>query len=469
MSSSYRDRENSRKGISEVSDTSEIYIKIFAAFLLFCLCLQPLKAQQQTLQFNLEEAQSYALKHNLNIKNAKLDVANDQQVVKEYTATGLPQVNGNINYQRALKLPASLVPAEFFGGQEGEFAKLEFGTDNNLSFGITLDQQVFSGTYFVALQAARALVDLSRLEVVQSKADVKDQVTQAYIAATATVENINILKKNVEVIDRVLYETDQLYKNGFAEAMDVDRLKLSKANLTTQIKNAERQQELTYNLLKFQMGIPLDKSIELTEGFYDLVEVAKAIDVFSSNPNTRIELKVLEKQNDLNELDIRNYKSRYLPRVDAFFNWQTAFQSNDFKLFSNSDSWIPSSAIGLRVNVPIFDGFMKKSQIGQRLVNRDKISTARTLLQNSVELEQNQAKIEYFNALEQVKNQKENLDLAERIHKTALIKYKEGLGSSLEVTSAEGDLYQTQGLHIQALFELISAKAKLDKALGKYN
>ena len=121
------------------------------------------------------------------------------------------------------------------------------------------------------------------------------------------------------------------------------------------------------------------------------------------------------------------------------------------------------------MSVPIFDGFTKKAQIEQRLIDRDKIRTAGKLLENSIELEQHQAKIEYFNALEQVENQQENLDLAERIQKTALIKYKEGLGSSLEVTTAEGDLYQTQGLHIQALFNLITAKAKLDRALGKYS
>ncbi|MEZ4886368.1 MAG: TolC family protein [Chitinophagales bacterium] len=443
--------------------------RILLILMLSSFVLYPLQAQEETmLQFNLEEAQTYAIKHNLNVKSAKYEISNSEQVVKEYFGTGLPQISGNVNYQRAIKLPASLVPAEFFGGAEGEFAKLEFGTDNNLSIGLNLDQQLFSGTYFVGLQAANAVVELSRLQVTQSEADVKDQVTQAYIAAAATEENIAILKKNVSVIEKVLYETQQLYENGFVEAMDVDRLKLSKANLDTQIKNAERQQEMTYNLLKYQMGISLDKTIELTEGFYDLVEIAKGVDVFSANPNARIELKVVNQQNTLNELDIRNYKSRYLPRLDAFANWNTSFQANDFNL-GNGDSWIPSSIVGVKMSVPIFDGFTKKAQIAQRLINRDKIATAVSLLQSSIELEQNQAKIEYFNALEQVENQKENLDLAERIHQTALIKYKEGLGSSLEVTSAEGDLYQTQGLYIQALFNLISAKAKLDKALGKYN
>jgi len=437
-------------------------------FLLIFLLLQNTVQAQEALQFTLETAQEYGVKHNLNVKNSKLEIDNSEQVVKQYFGTGLPQVSGSMSYQRALKLPASLVPAEFFGGNEGEFAKLAFGTDNNLTFGLNIDQQLFSGTYFIGLQAANAVVELSRLQVVQTEADVKDQVTQAYIAAAATGENIAILEKNVAVIERVLFETQQLYENGFAEAMDVDRLKLSKANLRTQIKNAERQKEMTFNLLKYQMGISLDKEIELTEGFYDLVEAAKGVEVFSAKPSSRIELKVLSQQDKLNELDIRNYKSRYLPRLDGFAAWQTSFQANDFNL-GNGDSWIPSSFIGLRMSVPIFDGFTKKAQIGQRLINREKIATANSLLQNSIELEQNQAKIEYYNAVEQVENQKGNLDLAERIHKTALIKYKEGLGSSLEVTSAEGDLYQTQGLHIQALFSLISAKSKLDKALGKYN
>lgn len=441
-----------------------LFVLVLTIFL-----LQSIYAQDnEVLQFNLEEAQAYAIKHNLNVKSAKFEIDKNEQIVKEYFGTGLPQINGNINYQRALKLPASLVPAEFFGGPEGEFAKIEFGTDNNLALGLTLDQQLFSGTYFIGLQAAQAIVELSRLQVTQSEVDVKDQVTQAYIGAAATVENIAILKKNVSVLEKVLYETQQLYENGFAEAMDVDRLKLSKSNLESQIVNAERQQELTYNLLKFQMGIPLDKTIELTEGFYELVEQARGVDVFSANPKARIELKVLNQQNTLNELDIRNYKSRYLPRLDAFFNWNTSFQANNFDL-GNGDSWIPSSILGVKMSIPIFDGFTKKAQIEQRLIDRDKIMTAGKLLENSIKLEQNQAKIEYFNALEQVENQQENLDLAERIRKTALIKYKEGLGSSLEVTTAEGDLYETQGLHIQALFNLITAKAKLDKALGKYN
>ena len=407
---------------------------------------------------------------------------------------GLPQIKGSFNYQRNLKLPASLVPSNAFGfppiiplatgdtlfvdqtpdPNAPEFQELVFGTKNNMTAGLEVSQLVFDGSYLLGLEAARKFVYRAEQQVQRSEAEVRHAVAEAYLGVLVIDENLNILKDNESLLNKILFETTQLYENGFIEALDVDRLKLSLSNLQTRIEDANYSKELATNALKFQMGMPLTENIKAADTFEQHVEMARDMELADLGAlqknavSNRIEMQLLETQNIFRELDISQVKKQYLPNVAVFAAAQTSFQSDNFKLF-NTDLWIPSALVGLQVNIPIFDGLQKRGQLDQRLVMQKQAFNDQSLMEQAIGLEVLQARTNYLKALKQVEDREENVALAQKIYDITLIKYKEGLGSSLEVTNAESALYETQGLYIGALYDLALAKIAMDKALGNYN
>ncbi len=432
------------------------------------------KSTAEILSFTLAEAQAYALEHNLNAKNAKASIRSAKGQVTEVTGLGLPQINGTVNYQRNIKQPISLVPAQFFdpSAPEGTFSELVFGTKNNLTATIQATQLVFDGSYLLGLKAAKLFVERARMSAAQTNVDIQKSVADAYIAALVSKENLKILDKNIKVLNRILFETTELYKNGFAEQLDVDRLKLSLSNLEAQVKSSERLAEISLNLLKYQMGLDLNQLVNLTdtmEGFIEDAEKVVATDVVSLQNEAlqkRVELKALAIEKVFSDLDAKRIRVLYLPNLTAFLNGQTSFQSNDFDIFNTK--WLPAVSAGLNLNIPIFDGFQKRGQMQQKKVVQEQVLNQQEFTRQSILFEVLQAKTNYSTAFEQLQSQKNNLELADKIYQTTLIKYKEGVGSSLEVTNAETALYETQGLYIQALYDLVVAKTNLEKALGNY-
>jgi len=472
---------------------------------------------EQVLSFTVAEAQDYAIKNSTDALNARLDVEQARYQMKEIIAIGYPQINGSVEYQYFVEKPVFLLNAGVFDGfgdntalytgvaetvvnsmnavidslnfpgvepvnippedlipppnppvdppsDEDQYIKQPAGTTHNITASVSVSQLIFSGTYFVGLQAASTFNELARKTAIQSEIDIRNNIAKAYYAALVSGESLQVLQDNYSTIERILFETSQLYENGFAEVLDVDRLKLSKNNLEAQITNAERQAELAMVVLKFQMGLDLNADITLSNTLDELV-AEEALTAENLKVGKRIELDVLETQDRLNQLDIKQLRAGYLPSLNAFGTYQYSYQSDNFDL-GNNLWWFPMTVVGLRLNVPIFDGFQRRATIQQRQIDALKLKNGQKQLKRAIELEVTQAQTTYINAVNQLNNQKENVDLAKRIYDTVLIKYKEGLGSSLEVTQAENELAQTQSMYIQNLYNVLIAKNDLQKAVG---
>lgn len=467
---------------------------------LLCFVSVALDGQNQVLSLSLEEAIEYADMNNLTAKTSETELEISKEKLKEIRANGMPQISAGLNYQYFLQVPTSILPGALNpeqqllevvtivdevgtqGTQMAGFPKLDaagniipgapvpaqFGTKNNLTGELSASQLLFSGSYLVALEAAKESNNYYEGNVEQAKRDVRLQVAQAYYQALIAQEQIKLLKKNKENLEKVFFETEQLNKNGFVEEIDVDRLRLTLSNLNTQINTAQRGGELTEAALKFQLGLNADTPIELSdsiEGVFKDLDPNILVDGFS--PTDRIEYRILETQSKLVELDVKSTRWSKYPTVSAFGSYQQAFQNDDFGKVFNGSNWFPTFVVGLNVSVPIYSGGRLDAQIRQKELQGLQIQTGKELLTQSFNLEIEQAKIAYTNSLEQMQSQKSNLELAQKIYDVTLIKYNEGFGSSLEVNSAETELFQTQGLYIQSLYDLIVAKLNLDKAIGE--
>lgn len=427
-------------------------------------------AQVGTMSFTLQEAQEYAVKNGYQAKLAQKEVEKSERKVKETIATGLPQVSGAANYQQYLKVPVQLIPAAAFGGAEGEFMEVFFGTKQQMGASVTANQLVFNGSYFVGLQAAKVYLELTKNEQAASDIQIRNMVTQAYGNVLVAEKNSEILRKNKENLDKILYETGELYANGFVEEQDKDQLELLLANTLNAFEQAVRQIEVNRNQLKFILGISLENSIELKDNLAVLTSISKSSDFVAKefNLDNHIEYKSVLTQERASKLLLKQQKSNYLPSLSAFYTYQQSSFSNDFDFFGSDARWYNSQLVGLNLSVPIFSSFNKHHKVQQAKIDFEKIQIAKEQVAQQLQIQAENAKSQYLFTFHQFEAMNKNLVLAERIYDKVKAKYDEGINSSLELTQANNQLLETQGNYINASFQLINAKVNLDKALNNY-
>ncbi len=440
------------------------FILVFTAGFLY--------AQEETdtpMEVSLEQAVEYALEHNYEVINAKADARIADKQVWEITASGLPQVDATAGYQYYLDIPTNLVPAEFFGGEPGEFQEIQFGTEQNLTLTGTVSQLVFDGSYIVGLQAARVFRELSERNYQRSETEVKSMVTQTYYLALVSSENLAIIRENLTNMEKTLSETEKLFEAGFTDAINVDQLKLTVSNMKNTINNLARQEKITLDMLKFQMGMDVENELLLSDNLQSLFENVslEILSVQNFDPANHIDFRIMESQERMQLMAYRREISFYLPSINASYTRQESAQRNEFNFFQSGESWFPTSIIGLNLNIPIFSSGLRRSKVQQAKIELEKAKNNKERIFQSLLLQKQEASAEINTAMESFNNEKENLELAEKIMDRTRIMFREGMATSLELTQASDQMLTTQANFVNAMFELLEAKTKLEKALDR--
>ncbi|TVQ85838.1 MAG: TolC family protein [Bacteroidetes bacterium] len=423
----------------------------------------------EPLRLSLEEARQYALEHNLELRNARADANIAARQVWEITATGLPQIDGSVGYQYFTELPTNLIPAEFFGGEPGDFLEVQFGTEQNLTATLSVNQLIFDGSYIVGLQAARIFRELAQRSYIRSEIEIKSMVTETYYLALASRQNLGIMQDNLVNLEKTLFETQKMFEEGFTDAINVDQLKLTVANLKNRISSMERQKDLSLNMLKFQIGLDINQPLELTDELETLFRNI-SLEVFTIqdfNPENHIDFRVMQSQEQMQLMTLRREWSFYLPNISGFYTRQENAFRNEFNFFQSGQPWFPTSILGININIPIFSSGYRASRVQQTRLELEKAQNNTRQVAQSLMLQKQDAQSGMQTALEQYDSEKDNLQLAERILNRTQIMFREGMASSLELTQASDQFISTQANYINAMFELLNAKNKLEKALGR--
>lgn len=443
----------------------KIYLIILLLFSMPLARAQSSNAQMFTL--SLKQAIDYALSHQSAILNAGIDEEIAKNTVRQTVGIGLPQVSTNFNFQDYLKVPTSLLPGEVFG-QPGTQIPVQFGVKFNSSVGIELNQLIFDGSYIVGLQASKTYKELSVRSSTRTRIETVVAITKAYYSALVSTEQLGLIDANLSQLSKSLNDTEALFKNGFAEKIDVDRLQVLKNNLETERENVTRLLQVNVDLLKFQMGMPVQANLQLSDKISDVRSEAVRIPAADTTVyKNRIEYSLLETQRKLDELDFKRYKSQFLPTLKGFASANKSFQSNDFSdLYSRN---FPTSVIGLTLSWNLINGGQRIYQMRNAKLAIMKTDNNLFNLKNGIAQEVSTSQKMYVNSLRSVENQERNLALAREILRVTRIKYEQGVGSSLEVTTAETSLKEAQNNYINALYDLLINKVNLEKATGQIN
>lgn len=432
-------------------------------WLLFCII--PFYGFSQTTNpsFTIKQCVKYAIENHGNMKISRFDEYISEKEVDKLLAVAYPQINASINLQSNIQVPQfifSLNPAL-------PPQKVKAGQPQQNVAGAQLSQLIFDGTFFLGLQASKEYVNLAKLNTQRTENDLINQVVTAYYGALTAREGGALIDLNLERLQNLYKDTDAMYRNGLVEKNDVDRIQLSINNLLTEKAKFERMKALTINVLKFQMGMPIETNLTLSENLPEVAPDKDNLTLYETQDfSKRIEFTVMKQQEVLANYNIRRFKVAYLPSIYGFAFYQYNMQSYKYITFEENSTF-QTSGVGLKVSIPIFDGFRNKAEIQQAKIALQKIAIGKEMLENGLKMEMENTLTTLRNSKDTYTSQKENVALAKRIYDTAKLKYKEGVGSSLEVNNAEVAVKEAERNLLGAQLDYLNARLKIWQTKGE--
>ena len=441
----------------------KIYLITFVLFgLHFPIC--------QTLPelVSLEEALAFGEQNNRNIKKASMEIRKAYKDQWSTIAIGLPQISANADYQNFIELPTSLIPAQFFGGNEGEFAEVQFGTPQTMTAGLTLQQLIFDGSYIVGLEASKIFLKISENIFEKTLLEVRRNIVQTYSSVLLARENIDFLKKNKNNLEKNLLELNQLYENGFEEEESVEQIRLTLSGVKTQLSYINNVERITLDMLKLLMGFPIKSPLILSDDLEKLTNDSlfnfKVPENLSLDNN--IDIKIAE-NNLLSETLLYRYeRSKGLPRLSAFLNGNYTGNSESFTFTQQGQKWFGAALLGINLQIPVFSSLRRSALSQKAKIAMLQAENDLTETQERILIEVKAAENDYKLAVENYFTNKENLELATRIEKKNQLKYFEGVTSSFELREAQLQLYSAQNNYIKSIQEVIQKKLSLQIILN---
>lgn len=403
------------------------------------------QGEKETLVLNLSEAKDYALEYNRDVQNAGLAISEANSKVWESIAAGLPQISAAADYTDNLGYELD------FGGGSTALGASSF-------LNINVSQLLFSGSYIVGLQTAKLVKAMSEKNAEKSELDVKEQVSTAYFNILLAERTNEILIKNLENVQDLYRNTEALYKAGMSELTDVDQLSIQVTMLENSIRRTERQVDMAYDLLKLQLGVDPDKTIELTQSLDDFLEMfdfknalAKPFDV-----NANVDYQLMESQEQISQKQVSLQKMEYLPTLSANY-------VRTEKLKVPGLDFQPNNVLVFNLNIPIFSSGMRKSRVDQAKIQLETMRNNKAQLEDALYIQERQARLNLNTALEQYQSQKKNVDVAYRVFQNINRKYQHGLVSSLDLTTANNNYLSSESDYIQSMLQVLDAHTTLEK------
>lgn len=431
----------------------------------FLLLFAAVANGQKINSFTVQQAVDYSKQNSVQVKNALLDYQVQKQTNREITSVAYPQISASGNFNDYLVIPTSLLPAEIAGGPAGTYFPVKFGTKYNASGGFDVSQLLFDGQVFVGLIARGVALKFYEKQTEITEEMINVNVQKIYYQLVVGKQQMTSVDANIGRFEKLLKDTKEIYKQGFAERLDVDKVSVQLNNLQTEKIKIQSQLDAGNAGLKFLMNMPQKDLLLLTDSITeDKIKENILADNYKYEDRKEYQFLTIAKQ--LNEFNVRRYKLSYLPVLSAFGNYSKNAQRQKFDFFKGGQ-WFTTSLIGLKLSVPIFDGFAKSSRVQKAKIEVQRTNNNIEQLKSSIDNDVAQARLKITASVVTMDNQKRNIELAEKVYNTTKIKYEQGLGNNQEIYNAQTELKIAQNNYYSSLYDAIIAKIDYQKATGK--
>ena len=415
----------------------------------------------------LKECIQYSLSNNSNIKIANYNVDISQKKITEQLGNYLPQINVSGEFDNNLKLTTQLLPGEMMGGAPGTYIPVTFGNKYSMSGGLQLTQKIYDPAYIYGIKSAKINKNISLLNQLKTNEQSFYSISLIYYQTLVIQMQMNVLKSTLTSSEQSLKSIELKYNNGMAKKIDVDKIRVSYNNTKSQLEQAKLSYSQSLNTLKYNMGMPIENEITLAD---TAINVNSTFLKNDTPPNFQIENIIdyrLNKSNiSLMQMDKNAKVAAFQPSLSFYGNYNYNAMRQEFNFLDAGKDWYPSSAIGVKLAIPIFDGLQRNSRLSQSKLNI-KIANENLLLsEQSIKVDVSNYEIQYKNAVDNIKREKENLDLAESVYKNTQLEYQQGVGSTLDLIQAQSSYLSAQNNYYNKLLNLYIAHIELEKAKG---
>ena len=416
----------------------------------------------------LDDAVHIGLERSRMLEIARLDRDMTSQKIRETWAQVLPQISSDFTYTRSLKPSVLFFPDIFNGGTSNSFIPLVISADNAATATINVRQALFNGSAFAGIKAAGILRKMSNEAYRNAEAAVIADIKMSYFDALISRDQLKLIEQSIERWQQSRKDTRAMFRQGVAADIDTLKAYLSVENLRPDLIQAENRVATTMTKLKNVIGIPLDSTVilsgklELSSATYPQDIAAAYREALDSRPDLRqLDLQVKAEGEKVSAARAERY-----PVISAFgqFESQTAFNDN---VKTSESRWPVSTAVGLEVSLPIFTGYRTSAQVEQARITQMQTRTRVEDLKDAIRAEVEVRLLNFRESQKRIDVQSKTISVAERSYKISLLRFKEGIGTRLELTDAELQLNKAKTNYLQAVYDYLVASVQLDKALGR--
>ena len=380
-------------------------------------------SQSEVVSLSIEDAVKYGIENNRNLKNAEREIQMAYQERWKTIAIGLPNVSLDLNYLNNLELPTSLIPAEFFGGNKGDFSEIQFGTEQTAIGSVRMEQLLFDGSWLVGLEYSKIFLATSENFYEKTLLEVREGIVKLYSLVATLNEGAEL-------------------------------------SLLQAIKTRDNQ----INLLKLVLGININDELVLVTSLDDFignnVVFANSFEDFDTGKN--VDIKISQNMFDTKRIEYKLEKSKQLPKISGFVSGTYTGYNNEFNFTDKSQSWFGSSVVGVNLEIPLFNA--NRMNVSSQ---KAKIAMEQARANLEEQEEKTQAEViqklnDYQLANKSLSVNEQNMNLAISIEDKNSIKFFEGLVSSFELRQAQIQLLDSQQKYLNSVIELISIKTELE-------
>jgi outer membrane protein TolC len=437
--------------------------------------------------FSVDQAVDYAMKNAAQVKNALIDIQLQKQLNRQVTSAALPQLNASTSVTHNIEIPVQSIPNFISpatyqvlvdeGVKDGNgntitfpangFGNLAFpfGTPWNMNAGVELSQLLFDGQVFIGLKARDASMQYAQAQADVTLENINVNIRKIYYQLVVGKQQLTSIDANIDRFEKLLKDTRIIFENGFAERLDVDKISVQLNNLKTEKIKMQNMLDAGTAGLKLLMHMPQQDTLHLTDSLTEDVLKEGLLEEAYDYKN-RKEYKLINAAIKLSEFNVRRYKLSALPTLAAFGSYNKSAQRQELN-FLNDGTWFTSAIVGVRLQLPLFTGFSRQAKLKSAELELQKATNQQKMLEASIDNDVLTAKLKIVSALQTVDNQQRNMQLAEQVYKSTVLKYEQGLGSNQEIYTAQTELKMAQNNYYGALYDAVIARIDYLKATGK--
>lgn len=428
---------------------------------------QFLSAQPTVRKLQLEESLQLALGNSAQVRKNKLDRQQLERKIKEARSAALPDVNAGINLDWYPLLPTQILPGSLFGQADDTYISTQFGRPWQLAGTITLEQPLINEAARRSIPALKERRDISELILGKSNEDVIYNTATVFYQTLQTEQLLRAVNANLDKLVALQGMAELQLANGYAIPTDVKRIRVARTNLETQRQNLLGAIASLRQTLQFLCGVPYDEPIELTPD--DGIPAADSARWQSLHleAESLIEHKLLQRQIEITRIQGRSALAEAFPTLNLYGAVSASAFRSDINFFDPDRRWYGTMAVGVRLKMPMFDGFRVHNKSWVFRLETQKLEEDRRQLEAGKDLEYRIAREQFQNSLSAMRTQTDNVVLAKEITDKLMLQYKEGVASLTDLLTAQTALSEAETNYWQQVFGYKLSVLKLLKSVGQ--